>query len=53
MWEVVTMDFIIELPRIAKQHASIMVLVDKLTKAVHFIPVKSVHKVGNIAEIYM
>jgi hypothetical protein len=27
--------------------------VDKLTKAAHFIPVKTTHKVTNIAEIYM
>jgi hypothetical protein len=37
-WEVVTMDFITKLPRTSKQHDSIMVVVDKLTKASHFIP---------------
>jgi hypothetical protein len=47
------MDFITKLPRSAKQHDSIMVVVDKLTKDSHFIPVKSVHKVGDIAQIYM
>jgi hypothetical protein len=47
------MDFITKLPRIAKQHDSIMVVVDKLSKAAHFIPVKSVHKATNIVEIYM
>jgi hypothetical protein len=52
-WEVVTMDFITKLPRTAKQHDYIMVVVDKLTKASHFIPVKSMHKATNIAEIYM
>jgi hypothetical protein len=39
-WEVVTMDFITKLPRTTKQHDSIMVVVDKLTKVSHFIPVK-------------
>jgi hypothetical protein len=29
------------------------VVVDKLTKAMHFIPIKTTHKVENIAEIYM
>jgi hypothetical protein len=38
-WEVVTMDFITKLHRIMKQHDSIMVVVDKITKASHFIPV--------------
>jgi hypothetical protein len=47
------MDFIIKLPRTTKQHDSIMVVVDKLTKVAHFIPVKSMHKATNIAEIYM
>jgi hypothetical protein len=36
-----------------KQHDSIMVVVDKLTKEVHFIPVKTTHKATNIVEIYM
>jgi hypothetical protein len=52
-WEVVTMDFITKLPRTAKQHDSIMVVVDKLTKVAHFIPVKSTHKETNIVDIYM
>jgi hypothetical protein len=52
-WEVVTMDFITKLHRTAKQHDFIMVVVDKLTKATHFIPVKSVHKSANIVDIYM
>jgi hypothetical protein len=45
--------FIKNLPRIVKQHESIMVLVDKLTKATHCIPVKTTHKETNIVEIYM
>jgi hypothetical protein len=36
-----------------KQHDSIMVVVDKLTKATHFVPVKMTHTTTNIAEIYM
>jgi hypothetical protein len=49
--EVVIMDFITKLPRKNKQHDSIMVVVDKLTKAAHFIPVKLTHKETNIADI--
>ena len=52
-WKVVTMDFITKLPRTKKQHDSIMVVVDKLTKAAHFIPVKLTHKETNIVDIYM
>ena len=47
------MDFINKFPRTTKQHDSIMVVVDKLTKAAHFIPVKLTHKATNIAKIYM
>ena len=52
-WEVVTMDFIKGLPRTGKQHDSIMVVVDKLTKDAHFIPLKTTHKEGNVVDIYM
>ena len=30
-----------------------MVVIDKLTKATHFIPVKSTHKTNDIAKIFM
>jgi hypothetical protein len=52
-WEVVTMDFITKLPRTNKQHDSIMVVVDKLTKVAHFILVKLTHKATNIVDVYM
>ena len=52
-WEVVSMDFITGLPTTWRQHDSIMVVVDKLTKAAHFIPVKSKHKNDDIAKIFM
>jgi hypothetical protein len=47
------MDFITKLPRTNKQHDSIMVVVDKFTKAAHFIPVNITHKATKIADIYM
>jgi hypothetical protein len=52
-WEVVTMDFITGFRRIGKQHDSIMVVVDKLTKATHFIPLKTTHKAANFDDIFM
>jgi hypothetical protein len=52
-WEVVIMDFITKLPRTSKQHDSIMVVVDKITKDAHFIPVKLTHKAINVVYIYM
>ena len=47
------MDFIIGLPVTWRQHDSIMVVVEKLTKEAHFIPVKSMHKTNDIAKIFM
>jgi hypothetical protein len=52
-WEVITIDFITKLPRTTRQHDSIMVVVDKLTKDAHFVPVKTTHTMANIAEVYM
>jgi hypothetical protein len=52
-WEVVTMGFITGLPRTGKRHDSIMVVVDKLMKASHFIPLKTTHKATDVANIFM
>jgi hypothetical protein len=43
-WEVVTVDFITKLPMTVKQHDSITMVVDKLTKETHFISVNTTHK---------
>ena len=53
IWETITLDFITELAKTRKQNDSIMVVVDKLSKAPHFIPVKSTYKVVNIGDIFM
>jgi hypothetical protein len=50
-WKVVTIDFITKLPMKTRQHDSIMFVVDKLTKAAHFVPLKMTHTTTNIAEI--
>jgi hypothetical protein len=52
-WEIVTMDFIMGLPRTCKLHDSIMVVVDKLTKSAHFIPLKTTHKAAEVADIFL
>ena len=52
-WEVISMDFITGFPMTWRQHDSIMVVVEKLTKATHFISVKSTHKIDDIAKIFM
>jgi hypothetical protein len=52
-WEVMTIDFTTKLPRIAKKHDSIMLVMDRLIKDVHFIPMKITHKETNIENICM
>jgi hypothetical protein len=52
-WEVITIEFITKLPRTRRQHNSIMVVVEKLAKVAHFVPVKTIHTTTNIAEINM
>jgi hypothetical protein len=52
-WELVIVDFITRFPRTVKQHDSIMVVVDKLTKYVHFIPLKNNNKESNVVDIFM
>ena len=52
-WETVSMDFIIVLPRTKYQHDSIMVVVDTLTKAAHFIPVQSTFGTTQVENVFI
>ena len=52
-WEVISMEFITRLPKSKKQNDSIFVVIDKLSKATHFIPVKSTYKAINIVDIFL
>jgi hypothetical protein len=47
------MDFTTGLPRTSKGYDSIWVIVDRLTKAPHFISVNITYKGSQLAEIYM
>jgi hypothetical protein len=52
-WEDICMDFIVGLPRTSRHHDSIWVIVDRLTKTAHFLPVHTTHKAEKYAEIYI
>jgi hypothetical protein len=52
-WETISMDFITGLPTSTKKNDAIMVVVDKLRKSTHFIPIKSTWKAIDIANIFM
>jgi transposase InsO family protein len=47
------MDFIVGLPRTKSKYDSIWVIVDRLTKVAHFIPVKTTYSRPQLAELYM
>ena len=47
------MDFITGLPKSKKHNDSIFVVIDKLSKAAHFIHVKSTYKALNIVDIFL
>ena len=47
------MYFIMNIPKSKKQKDSIFVVVDKLSKASEFIPVKSTYKEVHIVEIFL
>jgi hypothetical protein len=50
---VVTNDFITKFPKITRKRDSIMVVLDKLTKATHFFPIWMTHTTTNIEKNYM
>ncbi|WVZ49151.1 hypothetical protein U9M48_000528 [Paspalum notatum var. saurae] len=52
-WEEISMDFIVGLPRTQKGYNSIRVVVDRLTKVAHFIPVNTTYSGARLAELYI
>ncbi|KAM0911004.1 hypothetical protein ACQ4PT_013787 [Festuca glaucescens] len=52
-WENIGMDFITGLPKTRSGYDSIWVVVDRLTKVAHFIPVKTTYTSAKLAKLYM
>ena len=52
-WEDVNTDFVVGLPQTQSQSDSICLIVDRLTKTIHFIPVKSTYLANDYARIYI
>ena len=52
-WEDISMDFIVGLPNKSQKHDSISVIIDRLTKTAHFIPVHTSYSVKKYIEIYL
>nr|GFB94608.1 transposon Ty3-I Gag-Pol polyprotein [Tanacetum cinerariifolium] len=51
-WDEILMDFVIGLPRTQRRHDAIWVVVDRLTKSVHFLPIRKDYSVSKLAETF-
>ncbi|GJS66893.1 reverse transcriptase domain-containing protein [Tanacetum coccineum] len=52
-WEKITMDFITKLPKMAAGFDSIWVIVDRLTKSAHFLPMRETDSTEKLTRLYM
>ena len=52
-WDHVMIDFIVGLPRMASGKDSIWVIVDRLTKTAHFIPIRISFSLDRLARLYV
>ena len=51
-WDNITMDFVSNFPLTQKKHDSVWVIVDKLTKSAHFLPVRLNYSIDRLAKLY-
>ena len=52
-WEHLTMDFVVDLPRTQTSHDAIWVIIDKLTKSVSFLAIRSKFSLDKLARLYI
>nr|GEW74377.1 putative reverse transcriptase domain-containing protein [Tanacetum cinerariifolium] len=52
-WEKITMDLVTKLPKSSSGHDAIRVVVDRLTKSAHFLPIREDYKTEKLARIYI
>ncbi|GKB62655.1 putative reverse transcriptase domain-containing protein, partial [Tanacetum coccineum] len=52
-WEGIAMDFVTKLPRTSGGHDTIWVIVDRLTKSAHFLPMREDYKMERLARLYL
>ncbi|GJR05879.1 reverse transcriptase domain-containing protein [Tanacetum coccineum] len=52
-WERITMYFITKLPKTLSRHDIIWVIVDRLSKSVHFIPTKATYSIETLTRLYI
>ena len=52
-WDSISMDFVTGLPLTQRKHDFVWVIVDRLTKSAHFIPVRIDYSMNRLAELYV
>ncbi|GKA19693.1 putative reverse transcriptase domain-containing protein [Tanacetum coccineum] len=52
-WEGIAIDFVTKLPRTSSGHDTIWVIVDRLTKSAHFLPMREDYKMERLARLYL
>nr|GEW46502.1 putative reverse transcriptase domain-containing protein [Tanacetum cinerariifolium] len=52
-WEKITIDLVIKFPKSGSGYDSIWVIVDRLTKSAHFLPIREDYKTEKLARIYI
>ncbi|GJV76851.1 putative reverse transcriptase domain-containing protein [Tanacetum coccineum] len=52
-YEGIAMDFVTKLPRTSSGHDKIWVIVDRLTKSAHFLPMREDYKMERLARLYL
>ncbi|KAL5565844.1 hypothetical protein UlMin_029008 [Ulmus minor] len=52
-WDHITMDFVTDLPKTPSGYDAIWVVVDRLTKSAHFIPIKVTYKLDKLNKLYV
>ena len=51
-WECIAMDFVTKLSRTSSGHDTIWVIVDRLTKSAHFLPIKETDRMEKLTKLY-
>ena len=52
-WEQIAMNFIVGLPKTRNGYDSIWVIIDRLTKSSHFLPVRTTYTLDQLADLYV
>ena len=52
-WEDISMGFVVGFPHMAKRYDSIWVIVDRLTKSAHFLPVDTRYSAKKYAKLFL